>query len=76
MDALQGVVREAFELFQTEFGPTPKEELHASVAPGRVNLIGDHVDYADGYVLPIVRFITFFSFYVGGGPPSPMHFLL
>ncbi|KAK6759329.1 hypothetical protein RB195_021117 [Necator americanus] len=48
-----GVVREAYELFLTHFGASPINELKAAAAPGRVNLIGDHVDYCDGVVLPM-----------------------
>lgn len=35
------------DIFETE------PEL-AACAPGRVNLIGEHVDYCDGFVLPMV----------------------
>lgn len=37
------------EDFATHFGVNP--DLVAS-APGRVNLIGEHIDYSDGFVLP------------------------
>ena len=44
---------EAFEriaaTYQQQFGQAP--ELLVS-APGRVNLIGEHTDYNDGFVLP------------------------
>ena len=40
----------ATEKFEDIFGSTP--ELVAS-APGRVNLIGEHTDYNDGYVFPV-----------------------
>ena len=36
--------------FQERFGETP---AHVVRAPGRVNLLGEHVDYNDGFVLPI-----------------------
>ncbi len=36
-------------LFQQTYGFTPEGEW---AAPGRVNLIGEHTDYNDGYVLP------------------------
>ncbi|VDM75209.1 unnamed protein product [Strongylus vulgaris] len=48
-----GVVREAYELFLTHFGASPVNELKAAAAPGRVNLIGEHIDYCDGFVLPM-----------------------
>lgn len=37
------------EVFQTIFGASPAATARA---PGRVNLIGEHTDYNDGFVLP------------------------
>ncbi len=36
--------------FRARFGTTPE---HLVRAPGRVNLIGEHTDYNDGFVLPL-----------------------
>lgn len=36
--------------FETQFGRLPDYVVRA---PGRVNLLGEHVDYNDGFVLPI-----------------------
>ena len=36
-------------IFQNTFGNSP---AHIVRAPGRVNLLGEHVDYNDGFVLP------------------------
>lgn len=36
--------------FETLFGRPPRVQVRA---PGRVNLIGEHTDYNDGFVLPI-----------------------
>ena len=36
--------------FERTFG---RPATHAAAAPGRVNLIGEHTDYNDGYVLPL-----------------------
>lgn len=38
------------ELFQKRFG---REPLYVVQAPGRVNLIGEHTDYNEGFVLPV-----------------------
>ena len=43
-------VRSALKKFLEEFNQTPEYLVQA---PGRVNLIGEHTDYNDGYVLPI-----------------------
>ncbi|MFZ5744106.1 MAG: galactokinase [Pseudomonadota bacterium] len=43
------MIDELHQLFREHFGASP--ELVAR-APGRVNLIGEHTDYNDGFVLP------------------------
>ncbi len=37
--------------FLQEFGTDPTYITHS---PGRVNIIGEHTDYNDGFVLPII----------------------
>lgn len=44
------LARDARALFTTTFGPAEPEGVWS--APGRVNLIGEHVDYAGGVSLP------------------------
>jgi galactokinase len=42
------------EQFHRLFGPgRGSERVHVVRAPGRVNLIGEHTDYNDGFVLPM-----------------------
>ena len=50
-------------LFEKRFGGHPR----IFRAPGRVNLIGEHTDYNDGYVMPAA---VGFSTYVGIAPRS------
>lgn len=47
---LSALLNTARERFAAHFG---RPATHAAAAPGRVNLIGEHVDYCDGFVLPI-----------------------
>lgn len=44
------LLAKAIERFERAFGRAPN---WAAFAPGRVNLIGEHTDYNDGFVLPI-----------------------
>ena len=49
---LRRCLKEAKDLFEKKYGG---EATIAVSAPGRVNLIGEHTDYNDGFVLPMVR---------------------
>lgn len=51
------ILQLACDAFQQTF--EGKEPTVASCAPGRVNLIGEHIDYNDGFVLPMVRIYIF-----------------
>ncbi len=44
-------LQRAKTLFSQQFGAEP---THAASAPGRVNLIGEHTDYNEGFVFPMV----------------------
>src|SRR5580765_8030897 len=48
--SLVSVVESASEMFAKCFGVPP---LWKAAAPGRVNLIGEHTDYNEGFVLPM-----------------------
>ena len=49
MDMREDLLSIAVARFEKEFASKPST---ASFAPGRVNLIGEHTDYNDGFVLP------------------------
>ena len=49
MSDLAALVARATEAFQRVYGTAPTDIVQA---PGRVNLIGEHTDYNDGFVLP------------------------
>lgn len=64
------IYEDAIKTFRETFDAQPDV---AVCAPGRVNLIGEHIDYNDGYVLPMVRLIRIrnvefflFIFFLGG----------
>jgi galactokinase len=43
------LIEKLIDTYRNKFGHTP---AHIARAPGRVNLLGEHVDYNDGFVLP------------------------
>ena len=49
-DSLQSLLDQCCENFVEHHGARPE---FIAVAPGRVNLIGEHTDYNDGFVLPM-----------------------
>ncbi|KAL1453044.1 hypothetical protein WDU94_007220 [Cyamophila willieti] len=44
------LLKKGYTLYEQTFNAKPQ---WAGCAPGRVNLIGEHIDYNDGYVLPM-----------------------
>jgi galactokinase len=65
MDRRERLIARARQGFRLAYGVEPTRFF---AAPGRVNLIGEHVDYNEGYVLPcaIDR-----ETIVAAGPPAP-----
>jgi galactokinase len=49
-ESLDHLVDRAADLFRRRYGRAPRWIV---AAPGRVNIIGEHVDYNDGFVLPM-----------------------
>ncbi|WP_281227147.1 galactokinase [Flavobacterium aquiphilum] len=43
------LIKKTTDSFQEKFGSAPEKVV---LSPGRINIIGEHIDYNDGYVLP------------------------
>jgi galactokinase len=58
------------DLYRRKFGHQP---VHIARAPGRVNLLGEHVDYNDGFVLPAaIDRATYIAFSPADTPHSTL----
>ena len=53
-DGLQACLKQAAKKFRDHFR-TEQTPCISVYAPGRVNLIGEHTDYNEGFVLPMVN---------------------
>lgn len=56
--SIPDLVVEAKQVFLREFGVNADI---AVFAPGRVNLIGEHTDYNDGFVMPMVSLVQYWD---------------
>ncbi|RUT70720.1 galactokinase [Flavobacterium cupreum] len=43
------LIQDTTAFFEKSFGSSPQKTV---LSPGRINIIGEHIDYNDGYVLP------------------------
>lgn len=65
------IIKNITNIYQQKFGHAPK---HIARAPGRVNLLGEHVDYNDGFVLPAaIDRATYIAFSPTNAPHSTLH---
>jgi galactokinase len=62
---LQELSAHAAREFETAFGRSPRWIV---AAPGRVNVIGEHTDYNDGFVLPMA--IEYYAVMAADRPPG------
>lgn len=53
VESFDVLLKNAENEFRNRFNYEPSI---VTAAPGRVNLIGEHIDYNDGFVLPMVRY--------------------
>lgn len=54
--AVAELLVEARQMYTQTYGEETSRMV-AACAPGRVNLIGEHTDYNQGFVLPMVHYI-------------------
>lgn len=55
------LINRGFDFFTKHFPDSEKPD-RLGIGPGRVNLIGEHTDYNDGFVLPMVS--TYYNIYL------------
>ena len=51
-ESVESLIEKATNAFKAEFSQDPTLLV---AAPGRVNLIGEHTDYNEGFVFPMVN---------------------
>lgn len=67
---MNNIIENITNIYQKNFGELP---THIARAPGRVNLLGEHIDYNDGFVLPAaIDRATYIAFSQTDAPHSTL----
>src|SRR5690606_35977610 len=67
---MNNIIENITNIYQKKFGELP---THIARAPGRVNLLGEHIDYNDGFVLPAaIDRATYIAFSQTDAPHSTL----
>ena len=65
------LIKETTDFFKDKFGNAPDKIV---LSPGRINIIGEHIDYNDGYVLPAaINKIVCFAFEINNSKTAKIH---
>ena len=65
------LIKDTTDFFKDKFGNLPDKIV---LSPGRINIIGEHIDYNDGYVLPAaINKIVCFAFEKNNSKTAKIH---